>query len=111
MSSIGLTFSLSQKKTSKKSTDLRPISISNTDNRIIGCCVKKVAQPSLEDVVGPNQHAFLSERSIEDPIRRFNGKFYNALEEGNKYYVLLVDFAKAFDSVSTGGGRGERMVA
>ena len=49
----------------------------------------------------PSQHAFLYDRSIETPIRRVNHRFYEALNNQQELYVLLVDFAKAFDSVST----------
>jgi len=78
----------------------RPIAVSNTDNRIIAHCVKTALALGSKHLVSCKQHAFLRGRSIEDCIRLFNERFFSAKERGEEFYVLLVDFAKAFDSVS-----------
>ena len=79
---------------------MRPISVSNTDNRLIARMVKEVILGPLSEMLGMSQHAFLPHRSIEDPIRLVNDLFYSKYEAGEEFYLLLVDFAKAFDSVS-----------
>ena len=78
----------------------RPIAVSNTDNRILANCIKSILAPTIDAVISPRQHAFLRGRSIEDCIHFFNDKFFSAKAADQQYYVLLVDFAKAFDSVS-----------
>jgi len=78
----------------------RPISVSNTDNRIISNCLRLVLIGPIGDLIAKSQGAFFPGRTIESPIRSMNQKFYNALKENEELYILLVDFAKAFDSVS-----------
>ena len=94
-------FFIPKKRGIKKALQTRPISVSNTDNRIVANCLLSVLAAPLNNFVDPNQHAFLHGRSIETPIRRVNQRFYEALSEQEELQVLLVDFAKAFDSVST----------
>ena len=93
-------FFIPKKLGTSRPDKLRPISISNTDNRLIAKVLKSVLVGPANDMVGRWQHAFLPGRSIEDPIRFVNAKFFDALEEGSELYLLLIDFAKAFDSVS-----------
>ena len=47
-----------------------------------------------------SQTGFVRGRSIEEHIRFFNDRMARAMEEGTPYNILLLDFAKAYDSVS-----------
>ena len=94
-------FFIPKKRGIKTALQTRPISVSNTDNRIIANCLLSVLALPLNSFVDPSQHAFLHGRSIETPIRRVNQRFYEALSSQEQLQVLLIDFAKAFDSVST----------
>ena len=78
----------------------RPISVSNTDNRIVANVVRKVITPAIVDVLDPSQSAFMPGRHIEDNIIAFNESFYGARERGETYSILFHDFRKAYDSMS-----------
>ena len=47
-----------------------------------------------------SQTGFVRGRSIEEHIRHYNDRLTRAMEEGKSYNILLLDFAKAYDSVS-----------
>ena len=53
----------------------RPISVSNTDNRIVANAIRKLISPSLENILEKSQTAFMPGKLIEDPIHAFNEKF------------------------------------
>jgi ribonuclease HI/exonuclease III len=93
-------FFIPKRKKALRALNQRPISVSNTDNRIVSNCLRRVLLAPLSEIIDQAQAAFLPGRSIETPIRNMNDKYYSALRDGNELYVLLVDFAKAFDSVS-----------
>jgi len=103
----------------------RPIAASNTDNRIIANVVRRKLEGAVFDILERSQTGFVRGRRIEEHIRFFNRKFYDALysryrddlpapglsyrddsednvpdEDGTDYYMLFLDFAKAYDSVS-----------
>lgn len=93
-------FFIPKRKKAMKALNQRPISVSNTYNRIISNCLRRVLLGPLGDIIEQTQAAFLPGRSIEVPVRNMNSKFYSALKNDEELYILLVDFAKAFDSVS-----------
>ena len=103
----------------------RPIAASNTDNRIIANVVRRKLESAVLSILDRAQTGFVRGRRIEEHIHFFNRKFYNALysryrddlpapgldypdddsvnvprEGGTDYYILFLDFAKAYDSVS-----------
>ena len=78
----------------------RPISVSNTDNRLVANVVRHVITPFIQKIINPAQKAFAKNSRIEEPIVFFNEKFYNALNNGEQYYIFYHDFGKAYDSVS-----------
>jgi ribonuclease HI len=78
--------------------DTRPITVPNTDNRIISSALLIVIMPPCLDMIDPSQTA-LPGRWIKDNIEQFNELFYSAQQKGEEYYLLFLDFKKAFDSV------------
>ena len=103
----------------------RPIAASNTDNRIIANVVRRKLESAVLSILDRAQTGFVRGRRIEEHIHFFNRKFYNALysryrddlpapgldypdddsvnvprDGGTDYYILFLDFAKAYDSVS-----------
>ena len=78
----------------------RPISVSNTDNRIIANVVRRVISPNIYSILDESQTAFAPGKHIEEPIYRFSTKFYTAQSLGDSYSILFHDFAKAYDSMS-----------
>ena len=73
----------------------RPISVTNTDNRIIASAIAHSLHGCLDEVISTNQKGFVPGRHGSDHIRRLNSLFY-----GKKItFALLLDIMKAFDSV------------
>jgi ribonuclease HI/exonuclease III len=92
-------FVIPKKGGSRMVKKTRPISVPNTDNRIISTVIKSTITPATIDTVNPNQTALLG-RNIGDNVKDFNEFFYSRLEKNQQGYLLFMDFEKAFDSVS-----------
>ena len=88
------------KKNNFQIEDTRPLVINNTDNRIIATIVRDSIVPALDTVLSNNQNGFRRGRDTTINIRYFNERFYKRLENREFYDILLVDFSKAFDSIS-----------
>jgi ribonuclease HI len=80
--------------------DTRPLVVNNTDNRIISTAIRESITPSVDTILSSDQHGFRSNMSVDSNIEFFNEKFYSALDNSKFYDIMLVDFKKAFDSVS-----------
>lgn len=80
--------------------DTRPLSVSNTGNRIIAKAIKWAIQPAILSFLSDNQAGFWPGKQLNDNIEFFNERFYKAFDEGEEYSLFLFDIAKAFDSVS-----------
>ena len=78
----------------------RPIAASNTCNRIVANVVRARIETPLLEMLCRTQTGFVRDRSIEENVRFYNDRLTRALGEGKSYNVLLLDFAKAYDSVS-----------
>src|SRR5690606_33276643 len=91
----GLLFLLPKKKTGLVS-DTRPLSVTNTDNRLLAATVAHSIMPAMLDLVDPSQKGFLNGRQGADHVVDVN-KF--GLKSGSKRFLFLLDTAKAFDSV------------
>ena len=94
----GLLFLLSKKGTLTP-VDTRPLSVTNTDNRIIAKIVIIAIVPAVQDLLHLAQQGFTAGRSGDGHIRRLMDYFYSALKQGKSYHVLQVDTERAFDSV------------
>ena len=93
-------FHLLPKKGTGYIEDTRPLSVSNTYNRIIAATIKTAIQPSILGYISKDQTGFWPGRSMDENIEYFNEMFYAALDKGEEYSVFLFDIQKAFDSVS-----------
>jgi ribonuclease HI len=79
---------------------LRPISVGNTDNRLIANILRACIAPSILGILDPGQHAFVPGASIDDNIRALNAFFNRPPTEGLDGGSLFHDFKKAYDSTS-----------
>ena len=79
---------------------LRPISVGNTDNRLIANILRACIAPSILGILDPGQHAFVPGVSIDDNIRALNAFFNRPPTEGLDGGSLFHDFKKAYDSTS-----------
>ena len=75
-------------------TDYRPISLINTDQKILSHVVSTRLQPLLRKIIGPHQRAYLENRSMHQGIlnARIN---LEAIRENST--IVSLDFSKAFD--------------
>ena len=97
----GLLFLLPKKGTHLPS-DTRPISVTNSDNRIIAKAVVAAITPYLQDVLEHSQQGFIPGRSGGRHIRAINEQFYSAVQDSDQRhtcFLFFLDTAKAFDSI------------
>src|SRR6056300_707962 len=64
---------------SHKPKRTRPISASNTNNRIIANVVRKKLEAPIHEILEKTQSGFVRTSSIEENVRFFNQKFYSSL--------------------------------
>lgn len=78
----------------------RPITLLNTDYRILGAILAKRFSVVLQDVIGPEQTAFLPNRLIGENIL-FSQLLPAALASDNRQAAMVfLDIAKAYDTLS-----------
>ena len=78
----------------------RPISVSNTDNRLVANILRSCISPAILDILSPNQRAFTPGSSTYDNVAFFNAHFYANLARQDDYHLFMHDFSMAYDSVS-----------
>ena len=78
----------------------RPISLLNTTYKLISLCVTNRVRPILDRIISPEQKGFLSGRSISDCTRMMYDTIFECESKNISGLILLVDFEKAFDSLS-----------
>lgn len=95
---LGLLFLLPKKHTGLIS-DTRPLSVTNTDNRILAATVARKIMPAVLDLVDPAQKGFLNGRQGSDHVLDINTFFFEGVEKKLERLLFLLDTAKAFDSI------------
>ena len=80
------------KKTGGLIDDTRSISVTNCDNRLNATVMVSLLQPAADVLVLPDQGGFMK--------GRLTGKYYSALSKKQQMYILLLDFRRAFDTMS-----------
>ena len=78
----------------------RPISLLNTTYKIISQCITNRLRPFLDTIISPEQKGFIEGRSIADCTRLMSDIIFECERQGKDGLILLVDFEKAFDSLS-----------
>lgn len=77
----------------------RPITVNNTDNRILAKLVASLITPALDFIISDSQKGFIPGRRGGDHIRTLNEQFYSARMKRRQHFILFLDTAKAFDSI------------
>jgi hypothetical protein len=79
----------------------RPISLTNFNYKIISKILSNRFKPILQNIISPNQSAFLKGRSIHDNTILAHEMFHSMKQKkGNGGYMALkLDMEKAFDSM------------
>ena len=78
----------------------RPISLLNTDYKIMTKCIAFRLKQVLPMIINPNQTGFMKDRYIGFNIRLLFELIDYAEEENKPGIIFSIDFEKAFDSVS-----------
>lgn len=80
--------------------DLRPISISNTDNRVIACSIKEILGEKMYSWISQQQKGGIPGRVGTDNVKDLTHHFYKDVAEEREGYLLLIDFEAAFPSIA-----------
>lgn len=83
----------------RRISNWRPISLLNTDNKILTKAMSLRLQPILNDIIHPDQTGFLPKRHIGDNLRTIQDVIDFTRSSGNPGILLALDFRKAFDSI------------
>ena len=77
--------------------NLRPITILNTDYKLIEKCISNRIKPCLSHIIHNDQTGFMSNRRISTNIRKIFDVMYASQERDESNIVLSCDFVKCFD--------------
>jgi hypothetical protein len=78
----------------------RPLSLVNTDNRIVANTLRLTWEALLQERISPHQRGFLRGRSLLENVCDVEDRMRHIYISGNRGATLLLDFASAFPSVS-----------
>ena len=87
------------KGSSHKVLDNRPITVNNSDNRLLAAVVNVSIAPATRALVHTSQKGFVAGRRGSDNVEGITDLFYGAVAEDTELHVLQVDTKKAFDSI------------
>ena len=87
-------------KDSRQIKNLRPITLLNTDYKIIEKAVANKMLPALEHIIHKDQRGFMKNRRISVNIRKMLDIIHEANKEDLEAVILSLDFVKCFDKCS-----------
>ena len=87
-------------KDSRYIKNLRPITLLNTDYKIIEKAIANKMIPALEHVIHHDQRGFMKDRRISVNIRKMLDILHQAEKDDLEAIVLSLDFVKCFDKCS-----------
>ena len=80
--------------------NLRPITLLNTDYKIIEKAIANKMIPALQHIIHQDQRGFMKDRRISVNIRKMLDIIHEAEKEDLEAIVLSLDFVKCFDKCS-----------
>ena len=80
--------------------NLRPITLLNTDYKILEKAIANKMSPALEHIIHTDQRGFMKNRRISVNIRKMLDIIHQADKEDLEAVVLSLDFVKCFDKCS-----------
>ena len=80
--------------------NLRPITLLNTDYKIIEKAIAEKMLPALEHIIHPDQRGFMKERRISVNIRKMLDIIHQANKSDLEAVIMSLDFVKCFDKCS-----------
>ena len=87
-------------KDSRYIKNLRPITLLNTDYKIIEKAIANKMLPALEEIINKDQRGFMKNRRISVNIRKMLDIMYYTKKEDLEAVILSLDFVKCFDKCS-----------
>ena len=87
-------------KDSRFIKNLRPITLLNTDYKIIEKAIANKMIPALENIISKDQRGFMKDRRISVNIRKMLDIMHLAAKEDIEAVILSLDFVKCFDKCS-----------
>ena len=87
-------------KDSRYIKNLRPITLLNTDYKIIEKAIANKMIPALEQIIHTDQRGFMKNRRISVNIRKMLDIIHEAEKEDLEAIVMSLDFVKCFDKCS-----------
>ena len=78
----------------------RPLTLLNSLYKLVSGCIAERMKPHLDSIVHGDQKGFISERYIGEAIRTTYDIIQWAKENNKIGIILLIDFEKAYDSLS-----------
>ena len=81
--------------------NLRPITLLNTDYKLIEKMVANRLDPSLGELIHRDQTGFMKDRRISINIRKIFDLMYFAKKEKLESFILSLDFEKCFDKIES----------
>ena len=81
-------------------TNWRPITLLNTQYKLVSGCIAERIKPALNSVINHDQKGYLKDRYIGEITRTVFDTFDYAKRKKISGLLLLVDFSKAYDSLS-----------
>ena len=85
-----------------KPDEVRPLSIVNTDNRLMANAVRLRVEPLLAQAISPEQRGFLPGRSLLQNVVEVDGEMRAASLQSERPGAVFFDFAAAFPSLAHG---------
>ena len=79
--------------------NLRPITLLNTDYKILEKCLANRLKPVLESIINEDQKGFMANRSISNNIRRILDSVIVCEQKDIPLVILSIDAEKAFDRI------------
>ena len=80
--------------------DFRPITLLNTDYKILARNIAYRLRPMMEELLHPSQHCGVPGRSIYDAMATVRETIAQAEATRGPLYLLSLDFQEAFDRIS-----------
>ena len=87
-------------KDSRLIKNLKPITLLNTDYKIVEKAIANEMIPALEYIISRNQRGFMKDRKISVNIRKMLDIIHLAKTQDLEAVVLSLDFVKCFDKCS-----------
>ena len=98
-------YPLKKKGDSSNGMDYRPLSLLNTDYKILAKVVANRVKNVLPDIIGTNQNGFVHGRHLDDSLHILQAilqasKTKNYQQEDTEAMIIILDIMKAYDSLN-----------